>query len=349
MSFIKNVKRVAVIGGGPCGVATVKALLKEKSFDKVVAFERRQNTGGLWNYYNEEYDDQKLAVPSVDPHNNLQTPFKVSKDKYVWPSAIYELLDTNVPHKIMEYHDFHFPKGSPIFPLKSSVLEYIQAYSKEVEDNVQFNTNVVDVSLTPESKYSITYRNVVDSTEGGVKKSEEEPHSDKVEEFDAVLIAAGHYDQPFVPDRPGLKEYSEKYPGSVSHAKSYKHPRQFKNVEGNILIIGNSASGSDLAYQLATGLQRPIYKSARSKSQLPAGSSEFIKTVADVESVDPETKDVKLVDGTVIPNVERILYATGYLRHFPFLKSFNESKTPFITNGSRVERLNDDRRRTKID
>lgn len=42
------VKRVAVIGAGPAGAITIDALAKEKTFDLVRAFERREAPGGCW-------------------------------------------------------------------------------------------------------------------------------------------------------------------------------------------------------------------------------------------------------------------------------------------------------------
>ena len=43
-----DVKRVAVIGVGPAGAITIDALAKEKSFDVIHVFERREAPGGCW-------------------------------------------------------------------------------------------------------------------------------------------------------------------------------------------------------------------------------------------------------------------------------------------------------------
>jgi cation diffusion facilitator CzcD-associated flavoprotein CzcO len=42
------VKRVAVIGLGPGGAITIDALAKEKTFDVIRVFERREAAGGCW-------------------------------------------------------------------------------------------------------------------------------------------------------------------------------------------------------------------------------------------------------------------------------------------------------------
>lgn len=42
------VKRVALIGLGPAGAITIDALVKEKAFDSIRVFERREAPGGCW-------------------------------------------------------------------------------------------------------------------------------------------------------------------------------------------------------------------------------------------------------------------------------------------------------------
>lgn len=42
------VKRVAVIGAGPAGAITIDALAREKTFDVIRVFERREAAGGCW-------------------------------------------------------------------------------------------------------------------------------------------------------------------------------------------------------------------------------------------------------------------------------------------------------------
>lgn len=42
------IKRVAVIGAGPAGAITIDALAREKAFDVIRVFERREMAGGCW-------------------------------------------------------------------------------------------------------------------------------------------------------------------------------------------------------------------------------------------------------------------------------------------------------------
>ena len=48
MGAVGAVKRVAVIGAGPAGAITIDSLAKEKAFDAIRVFERREAPGGCW-------------------------------------------------------------------------------------------------------------------------------------------------------------------------------------------------------------------------------------------------------------------------------------------------------------
>ncbi|OWO99534.1 hypothetical protein B2J93_3981 [Marssonina coronariae] len=85
------------------------------------------------------------------------------------------------------------------------------------------------------------------------------------DDFDAVVLANGHYGVPFIPEVKGLKEYLAVFPGRVIHSKVYRRPLLFKNKK--VLAIGNSASGHDLTAELATAVKQPVYQSRRSKSR----------------------------------------------------------------------------------
>lgn len=53
------------------------------------------------------------------------------------------------------------------------------------------------------------------------------------EEFDAVVVASGHYSVPYMPAIEGLEEFARAYPGSVEHSKSYRGPDRYRGKVGN--------------------------------------------------------------------------------------------------------------------
>ncbi|ODV76946.1 flavin-containing monooxygenase [Suhomyces tanzawaensis NRRL Y-17324] len=332
---MSNIKSVAIIGAGPSGAGTLKAMVKEGHYTKLVAFERRPNFGGLWNYTTET-DLETTPVPCEEPTLEVQPIHKKDTGKYVWAAPVYNYLDTNVPKDIMTYAGKPFPEDTPVFPHRSQVLQYMVDYSQELIPYVRFNTKVVNVELTDDQKWRVTSRLVVAETNGSAVASELPEFADTVEIFDAVVIASGNYDVPYIPNRPGMSEWNKKYPGSIFHVKAYRQPEDYADITEKIVVVGNSASGGDLAYQLATGLKRKIYKSKRSENLLPSGKSDLIVDVPDIVNFDAETKTLELKDGSKLEGVGIVIFATGYLKSFPFLDQLNKTDKPLLTDGHRL-------------
>lgn len=319
-------KSIAVIGAGPSGAAMAKALLRERCF-RIKVFERRSQFGGLWNYRGET---DIVPIPSEKPY--FVKPI-LDNDNIIWPTPAYEHLDTNVPKDVMTYGSIQFTDSLPIFPHRSDVNEYMQKYAEEIRLVTQLETIVVLVTRSID-KWKVVSRLVCQETLGG--QVEGEKVRDEVEYFDAIAIAVGNYDVPYLPSKPGMDEWNSRLPNSISHVKTFKSCAQFANVEGNIVVVGNSASAADICYQLAEGLQKNIYKSKRSDNPLPVSPSTRIIEKPDIHHFDSFSKTVVFVDGTKTENVDNIIFATGYLKSFPFLKEFDQSSTPLITDGQMV-------------
>lgn len=327
------IKSVAIIGAGPSGAGAAKAFLKESTFDRIQVYEKRESFGGLWNY-TVETDVSTTPVPCESSSLDVKPVFNPDTSKYVWTSPVYDYLDTNVPKDIMTYADSKFDDDVPVFPHRSDVLRYLKNYSKELTPYIKFSTKVVEVSFNPETnKWKVVSRPVAVETEGGSSASDTKP--DETEYYDAVVLAIGNYDIPYIPNREGMYEWAQKYPGTITHVKAFRNPDQFKHLTGKIVVVGNSASGGDLAYQLATYLNRPIHKSKRSENLLPAGQSDLITDVTDIAKFDAATKSLILKDGTVLEDVDAVIFATGYLKSFPFLK-LPENAPPLLTDGHKV-------------
>lgn len=47
------------------------------------------------------------------------------------------------------------------------------------------------------------------------------------QDFDAVVVASGHYHAARVPDIPGLADWKRAYPDRVQHSKGYRRPEDF--------------------------------------------------------------------------------------------------------------------------
>ncbi|KAH3901929.1 uncharacterized protein SCDLUD_001714 [Saccharomycodes ludwigii] len=347
-----KIRSVAVIGAGPVGSGLTKALINENHFDKIDVFEKRSRFGGLWNYtkpitlQNISNDTSIPCVPCENPAIRIK-PQMLPNGEKIFGTAVYKYLDTNVPKQLMEYHNFPFKDGTPLFPIRDQVLQYLTSYAKPIQKYVQFNTEVSQVHYNDaNNKYIVKVGKL--GIDGDV-----ESHHKNLEtagEYDAVAIATGFYDLPYIPTKPGLDKWYAAHPSSISHAKDFDCPEQYEHLKGEIVVVGNSASGSDLAFELAVHLKKPIYKSKRSENILPAGKSEYIKEVGDIAGMDPSTKTIIFTDGTKLSNVEKIIFCTGYLKSLPFLPKQQDIKDPtaqvgdtilsqLITNGGMVHNL----------
>jgi trimethylamine monooxygenase len=104
--------RVAVIGGGPCGLGQLRAFqqAKQKSADipEIVCFEKQSDWGGLWNY-----------------------TWRAGTDQYGEPvhSSMYRYLWSNGPKEVLEFADYtfdhHFKQPIPSFPPREVLYDYI--------------------------------------------------------------------------------------------------------------------------------------------------------------------------------------------------------------------------------
>ncbi|ODV90111.1 hypothetical protein CANCADRAFT_31168 [Tortispora caseinolytica NRRL Y-17796] len=308
-------KRVGIIGGGPSGIIAIRCFLSS-GFD-VVVFERRRTAGGLWNYTAESC---KIPCPSTDPWCSL--PATASGN---WDSAMYDSLDTNIPKQLMDVTDFPFDERIPMFPERQDVLEYMNAFAEPYLKYVRFNTLVESVDK-PKDKWVVVSK---DLDSGKLSTSE----------FDYIVVASGNYDMPYIPEFEGLKEWNEKYPGSVLHSRSYRSPDTFY---GKTIVVGNSASGLDISYQISNYAELPVIRSIRSESRLPG--PEFcltpeeraarIRDVGVIKRFDYTNRSVVLADGEVIENVQFVVFATGYLKNIPFLQNYHCTHPLISANGT---------------
>ena len=131
-------KRVAIIGAGPSGLAQLRAFqsaaAKGAEIPEIVCFEKQSDWGGLWNY---------TWRTGVDEHGN---PCHGSMYRYLW---------SNGPKEGLEFADYTFEEhfGKPIasFPPRSVLFDYIvgRVEKADVRKYIRFGTNVRDVRFDP--------------------------------------------------------------------------------------------------------------------------------------------------------------------------------------------------------
>jgi thioredoxin reductase len=184
------------------------------------------------------------------------------------------------------------------------------------------------------------------------------------QEFDAVVVASGHYHAARIPDIPGLADWKRQLPHRVQHSKSYRRPEDYAGK--NFLLIGGSVSATDIARELGPFAQH-IYQSHRNGAfDLPASllpdNAIRVDEIASFEGISGNTGDPSLLDADVIPasvilksgqklcNIHHVIVCTGYHVTLPFLPDLHSDETSpeevndtlLVTDGNQLHNLHKD-------
>eukprot|EP00966_Prymnesium_polylepis_P136563 3155303-Prymnesium_polylepis.1 len=196
-------RRVAVIGGGSAGVTTARFL--QRAGHRPVIFEAGSTFGGVW---------------ADNPTNDV----------------VYKNLQTNLPTVVMQSPDLDFPQGLSSYITKPQLGTYIEAYAHTfgVASLAKFDCAVKSVTPIDEEGATGEARWRVEWEESGQRRSEV---------FDAVTVANGHYEAPYVPDIPGQAEWlgADAASRAVVHSREYDEPEAFSGRA--VLVVGGRSSG----------------------------------------------------------------------------------------------------------
>ena len=309
---------------------TSRYLIAENCFETIDIFEQQASFGGVWNYSNDPIDT--VNVPQTNPYQALDNPIwrsvsgrnsiEKGEQEATFVSPMYERLETNLPHSIMKFSDKHTLEDHQLFPSRDTVVQYLEDYGEDIRHLVTFQTQVTDICQTPSGAHQVQLKDL---------------QTNKIYEkiYDAVIVANGHYTVPLLPDIKGIKKWNEANPGVISHTKYYRRPGPF--IDKKVLIVGNAASGTDIASQIGAISKNPLLMSQRSESVMAivASYKEIVPEIAEFLPQSHGQRAVRFTDGRVEEDVDAILFATGYYYSFPFLSSLDK----FISTGERVQHL----------
>ncbi|KAF8781442.1 Dimethylaniline monooxygenase like protein [Argiope bruennichi] len=194
-------KRIAIIGGGIAGIASLVALKEEGCFD-MICFEKTDKYGGTWNYREEPI----VSVGSIMP----TTHFVVSKEL----SAI-----SNFPP----------PKEYNNFMKHDQIFEYVEEYAKrhDVLKHIQCNSEVTEVKRHDDfeetGRWTVTVKNILsEEITTGV--------------YDGVMICIGHINRPIIPSYPG----QDLFKGNLFHSHSLKGVEPYRDKTVVVVGMGCS-------------------------------------------------------------------------------------------------------------
>lgn len=342
-----EIERIAIIGGGPSGAAVAKYVLghdevppscvvhyiliisqllrclaAEDYFKVIDIFEQRSSFGGLWNY-SPEPSTGKIDVPQTNPIQPLEEPvwtghsmedsnMKEKNGRLEFSTPMYDGLETNLPHFLMEYSDDQSLRHNQLYPSRDSTLQYLKSYADDVRHFAKLQTQVMEVlreTRNDRDSWRLKYR--------CLRSGKTDTRT-----YDAVVVASGHYSTPFLPEIRGIREWNHHYQGAISHSKSFQQPEDFKDKR--VLVVGCSASGYDISAQIGLYCKPPVMVSVRSDSPWEPMSSSIMSMPDIVEFLSPahNNRAVKFSNGRIETDIDAILFCTGYLYSYPFLSSF---------------------------
>ena len=226
----------------------------------------------------------------------------------------------------------------PAHRTDQEVLDYLEDFAQGIKDRIRFETLVKRIykdSTEGDDRW------IVESVQAEQAYSASVPSS-KRDYFDAICDCSGHYYEPSIPYVKGLWRYKKK----ILHGKWYRGPEAYEGQ--NVLIVGNSSSGYDMAREIALlfksqGSDKRVYQSMRHKVEVGIDPSEGPEWASHLEVVAPldhaTENEIVLTDGRRL-NVDVVMFGTGYLYSFPYYRDTDQpfeahplTKTPPVPAG----------------
>ena len=93
---VNDKKRLAIIGGGPGGLAAARVFSQSLPNFEIEIFVKDYDIGGVWHYPEQESDGR----------------------------VMYDHLETNISKKLMQFSGFPFEENVPLYPSRRNIWEY---------------------------------------------------------------------------------------------------------------------------------------------------------------------------------------------------------------------------------
>lgn len=223
--------------------------------------------------------------------------------KFDGKGPMYDSIKTNLPIEIMEINsNYPFEKSSGnSFVGHEEVYKYLENYSK-VRD------------LHKLVRFSTTVKNLYSKTDFWIVESINEDNESSHEKFDYVIVCNGHYNIPLSPIYEGICHFK----GKTIHSIEYSHivPSEFTNL--SVVVVGARSSATDIAREISL-FTKQTYVSDRNLQGNPVnyGKIHHYPSLSFIS----EDGNLNFADGSILKNIDVILFCTGYLYDYPFIKT----------------------------
>ncbi|KAK6209920.1 thiol-specific monooxygenase [Colletotrichum tabaci] len=335
-----KIRRVAVIGAGPSGAIATDALVKEQAFDTVRVFDRRAVPGGTWIYTPhlpasipslravlDGKADTPVPIPSQLPAQTPKSEAVNSHQVRFSDTAQHEHLHTNITPEIMSFTTEPFPDtltdrirekygdDSP-FRGRAVIRDWVEnIFVRNGHEKLLELSTTVERAEKQGDEWVLTLR-------------KELPGNNQwwQERFDALVVATGHYNIPWIPNIKGIVEYDQRFPGRIVHSKHFRGADKYKGKK--VIVVGGSVSSHELLHEVLPVAQHPVYASLRGDPIPHFGWAPFthphISIQKQIVNFCPKSGAITFADGTVVRDVDHVILGTGYTFSFPFLPKVQE-------------------------
>lgn len=266
-----------------------------------------------------------LAARTADPPLTIPERLPAQMPKSDQPrfseSSIYPYLETNIDALPMQFSQepmleersersiLHYGPETP-FRKWDVVHRYVKGLveRKGYSDLISYNTTVERAE-----KVGAEWKVIL-------RRDGEQSDYWWAEWFDAVVVASGHFWVPYVPAIEGLEDFEKARPGSVLHSKHFRGREAFTGKR--VVVVGASVSAADIAFDLAELAKAPVHAivlghAANGYFGDEAFNHPNIQRQPSIERV--SNRNVHLVNGQAITDVDHIIFSTGYSWTLPFL------------------------------
>ncbi|KAF8055472.1 FMO GS-OX-like 3 [Scenedesmus sp. PABB004] len=314
--------RVAVVGAGAAGLVAARELRREGH--EVVVFEAQAELGGTWVYTDEVESDELGADPARRRVH----------------SSMYQGLTTNLPRTIMGFAALPFTPSAMraagvasvdgrMYPCAEEVLAYLHAYAQryDLAPLVRFNARITRAAPLRGGGGGAGAAGAAPPPWPRWRVEWSAPGGGGAEDFDALVVANGHYSEPHLPEPlPGAAAF----PGAVLHSHSFRRAERFAGQV--VAVVGASFSGLDIARLVAAHAAGVIVCArewrtprdlARASARLGLGAAGApgaapIEARGMITALTP-AGGAEFAAGAGAARVDAVILATGYEYEVPFL------------------------------
>ncbi|MGH2831968.1 MAG: flavin-containing monooxygenase [Solirubrobacteraceae bacterium] len=148
-------------------------------------------------------------------------------------SGAYQSLTANTSRKRMQYPSMPMPDSVPEYPSRSDMVAHLEAYARvnDLLSHIDFGAWLQDARPSDDG-WEVTIAGRAP------------------QHFDALVIASGHYWDPYIPELPG------RFEGMVMHARDYRTPEQFSGRR--VVVVGAGQSALDIVAEISSTAEQTI-------------------------------------------------------------------------------------------